>query len=104
MVVAVAVGSVEASRLWAVARVVDLAGVGASAVVVHWRRVRGSVARPTTAAVAPSSMAGKVALARTVVAVGLLLALLASVLGLALVLVPVCRCWCRCRTLVLRVL
>ena len=34
-------------------------------------------------------MAGKVALARTVAAAGLLLALLASVPGLALVLVPV---------------
>ena len=47
------------------------------------------MARPTTAAVASSSMVGKVALARTVAAVGVLLALLASVLGLALVLVPV---------------
>ena len=47
------------------------------------------MARPTTAAVASSSMVGKVALARTVAAVGLLLALLASVAWLALVLVPV---------------
>ena len=89
MVVAVAVGSAGASRLWAVALAVVLVGIGPSVVVVHWRRVRGSVARPTTAAVASSSMAGKVALARTVAAAGVLLALLASVLGLALVLVPV---------------
>ena len=47
------------------------------------------MARATTAAVASSSMEGKVALARTVAAVGVLLVLLASVLGLALVLVSV---------------
>ena len=84
-----AVGSVEASRPWGVVLVAGLAGVGASVVVVQLRRVDGSVVRATTAAVASSSMAGKVALARTVAAVGVLLALLASVLGLALVLVPV---------------
>ena len=54
-----------------------------------WRRVRGSVVRPTTAVVAPSSMVGKVALPRAVAAVGLLLVLLASVAWLALVLVSV---------------
>ena len=87
--VAVAVGLAGASRLWAVALAVVLVGIGPPVVDGHWRRVRGSVARPTTAAVASSSMVGKVALARTVAAVGLLLALLASVAWLALVLVPV---------------
>ena len=89
VVVAVAVGAVGASRPWAVALAVVLVGIGPSVVDGHWRRVRGSVARSTTAVVASSSMEGKVALARTVAAVGVLLALLASVLGLALVLVPV---------------
>ena len=89
VVVVVAVGLAGASRLWACARAVVLVGIGLPVVDGHWRRVRGSVARPTTAAVASSSMVGKVALARTVAAVGLLLALLASVAWLALVLVPV---------------
>ena len=84
-----AVGAVGASRPWAVALVVVLVGIGPPGVDGHWRRVRGSVVCPTTAAVASSSMAGKVALARTVAAVGLLLALSASVLGLAMVSVPV---------------
>ena len=66
VVVAVAVGSAGASRPWAVALVVVLVGVGPPVVGGHWRRVRGSVVRPTTAAVASSSMEGKVALARTV--------------------------------------
>ena len=47
------------------------------------------VARSTTAAVASSSMEGKVALTQKVSAAGVLLVLSASVLGLALVLVPV---------------
>ena len=45
--------------------------------------------RATTAAVASSSMEGKVALTRAVSAAGVLLVPSASVLGLALVLVPV---------------
>ena len=86
MVVAVAVGSVgRASRPWVVVVAAVLAGVGALAVGVHWRRVCGSVVRATTAAVASSSMEGKEALARTVAAAGVLLVLSASVLGLALV-------------------
>ena len=89
VVVAVAVGAVGASRPCAVALAVVLVGIGPSVVDGHWCRVRGSVARSTTAAVASSSMEGKVALARTAAAVEVLLALLASVLGLALVLVPV---------------
>ena len=88
-VVAVAVGAAVASRPWVVVVAVVLAGVGALAVDGQWRRVCGSVARSTTAAGASSSMEGKVALVRTVAAVGVLLVLLASALGLALVLVPV---------------
>jgi len=90
-VVAVAVGAVGASRLWAVARAVVLVGVGLPVVDGRWRRVRGSVARSTTAAVASSSMEGKVALTQKVSAAGVLLVLSASVLGLAMVLalVPV---------------
>ena len=45
--------------------------------------------RATTAAVASSSMEGREAVTRTVSAVGMLLVLSASVLGLALVLVSV---------------
>ena len=91
MVVASAAGLVGASRLWGFARVVVLVGIGPLVVDGHWRRVRGSVARPTTAAVASSSMEGKVALTRNVSAAGALLVLSALVLGLALVLalVPV---------------
>ena len=84
-----AVGLAGASRPWGVVLVAGLAGVGASVVVVQLRRVDGSVVRATTAAVASSSMAGKMALTRTVSAVGMLLVLSASVLGLALVLVSV---------------
>ena len=86
-----AVGLAEASRTCGVVLVVGLAGVGASVAVVQWRRVRGSVARSTTAVVASSSMEGKVALTRKVSAAGVLLVLSASVLGLAMVLalVPV---------------
>ena len=86
-----AVGSAEASRTCGVVLVVDLAGVGASVVVVQWRRVCGSLVRATTAVVASSSMEGKVALTRKVSAAGVLLVLSALVLGLALVLalVPV---------------
>ena len=47
------------------------------------------MARPSTAAIASSSMEGKVALTRTVSAAGALLVLSALVLGLALVLAPV---------------
>ena len=89
VVAAVAVGSAGASRLWAVALAVVLVGVGLPVVDGRWRRVRGSVARSTTAAVASSSMEGKVALTRKVSAAGVLLVLSASVLGLALVLAPV---------------
>ena len=91
MVAAAAVGAVVASQPCLVVVVVVLAGVGALAVDGQWRRVCGSVARSTTAAGASSSMEGKVALVHTVAAVGVLLALLASALGLApvLVLVPV---------------
>ena len=89
MVAAAAAGSAGASRLWAVVLAVVLVEIWPSVVVVHWHRVCGSVACPTTAAVASSSMAGRVVLARTVAAAGLLLALLASVPGLAPVLVPV---------------
>ena len=80
-----AVGSVESSRSWGVVLVVDLAGVGASVVVVQWRRVSGSMVSATTAAVASSSMEGREALARMVPAAGVLPVLSASVLGLALV-------------------
>ena len=89
VVVAVVVGAVVAPQPCLVVVVVVLVGIGPSAVGVDWRRARGSVARSTTAAVASSSMEGKVALARMVAAVEVLLAMLASVLGLALVLVPV---------------
>ena len=60
VVAASAVGLAGASRLWAVARAVVLVGVGLPVVDGRWRRVRGSVARSTTAAVASSSMEGKV--------------------------------------------
>ena len=91
VVAASAVGLAGASRLWAVARAVVLVGVGLPVVDGRWRRVRGSVARSTTAAVASSSMEGKVASAQKVSAAGVLLVLSASVLGLAMVLalVPV---------------
>jgi len=91
VVAALAVGLAGASRLWAVARAVVLVGIGLPVVDGRWRRVRGSVARPTTAAAASSSMEGKVALTRKVSAAGVLLVLSASVLGLAMVLalVPV---------------
>ena len=66
-----AVGLAGASRLWAVARAVVLVGVGLPVGDGRWRRVRGSVARPTTAAAASSSMEGKVALTRKASAAGL---------------------------------
>ena len=89
VVAASAVGLAEASRLWAVARAVVLVGIGLPVVDGRWRRVRGSVARPTTAAVASSSMEGKVALTRKVSAAGVPLVPSALVLGLALVLASV---------------
>ena len=89
MVVAVAVSAAVASLPWIVAVAVVLAGIGPSAVDEHWRRVCGSVACSTTAAIASSSMEGMAAPARMVAVVGMPLVLLASALGLALVLVPV---------------
>ena len=70
MVAAAAAGSAGASRPLRVALVVVLVDVGTSAADGQWRRVCGSVACSTTAAVASSSMEGMAALARMVAAVG----------------------------------
>ena len=89
MVAAAAAGSAGASRLWVVVLAAVLVGIGLPVGDGRWRRVRGSVARPTTAAAASSSMEGKVALTRKASASGVLLVSSALVLGLALLLASV---------------